>query len=77
MGGEISKFGAWVLLGDITGKGTEIYLTSMADGAPSKSLTHPIYDDAPYEMGITAHRLYMAAMAKSSTGWHVAWRFFK
>ena len=65
---------------DITGNGyPEIYLTSMADQKLHilQSLTHPIYDDAPYEMGITAHRPYMGGDGRPSTGWHVAFGDFQ
>ena len=65
---------------DITGNGyPEIYLTSMADQKLHilRSLTHPIYDDAPYEMGITAHRPYMGGDGRPSTGWHVAFGDFQ
>ncbi|MEM7060960.1 MAG: CRTAC1 family protein [Pseudomonadota bacterium] len=61
---------------DISGDGRpEVFLTSMGD-QKLHSLTgdgdRPTYIDAPFEIGITAHRPYTGGDGRPSTGWHAS-----
>ncbi|MEX5727381.1 hypothetical protein Ga0609869_000734 [Rhodovulum iodosum] len=61
---------------DITGDGLpEIYLSSMGDQRLQMLVPGaggPVYRDAPYDRGTTAHRPYLGDDGRPSTGWHVA-----
>lgn len=61
---------------DITGDGLpEVYLSSMGDQrlqTLAADATGPVYRDAPYDLGTTAHRPYLGDDGRPSTGWHVA-----
>ena len=55
----------------------EYYLTSMADQhlqqlveLPATGAPKPGYRDAPFSMGVSAHRPYTGADLRPSTGWH-------
>lgn len=52
----------------------EVYLTSMGDQRLQyhSGLNTPHWEDAPYELGATAHRPYSGGDGRPSTGWHVA-----
>ncbi len=61
---------------DITGDGLpEVYLSSMGDQKLQmleQGAAGPVYRDATYEKGTTAHRPYTGGDGRPSTGWHVA-----
>lgn len=61
---------------DLTGDGLpEVYLTSMGDQKLQSLDTGaegPVFRDATYERGTTAHRPYTGGDGRPSTGWHVA-----
>jgi len=68
-----SIWGMGIASRDITGDGfAEIYLTSMGDQKlqflkPGKS---PTFENARFEIGVTAHRPYVGGDGRPSTGWH-------
>ena len=52
----------------------EVFLTSMGDQR-LQFLTGgdaPVWEDAPYDLGTTAHRPYTGGDGRPSTGWHAA-----
>lgn len=61
---------------DITGDGLpEVFLSSMGDQRlQMRDLTRdgPAFVDAPFAMGVTAHRPYAGGDGRPSTGWHIA-----
>ena len=71
---DFSIWGMGIASRDLTGDGLpEVYLTSMGDqklqifeGSP----TRPVWRDARYEYGTTAHRPHTGGDGRPSTGWH-------
>ena len=61
---------------DITGDGLpEVFLSSMGDQRlQMRDLTRdgPAFVDAPFSLGVTAHRPYAGGDGRPSTGWHIA-----
>ncbi|SPF80636.1 CRTAC1 family protein [Pseudoprimorskyibacter insulae] len=71
-----SLWGMGIASRDVTGDGySDVYLTSMGD---QKFQTFdpasggPVYRDATYARGTTAHRPYTGGDGRPSTGWHAA-----
>lgn len=73
---DYSIWGMGIASRDITGDGQqEVYLTSMGDQklqSRAKDTSGPVFDDATYDLGTTAHRPYLGDDGRPSTGWHVA-----
>ncbi|SLN50016.1 ASPIC and UnbV [Pseudoruegeria aquimaris] len=69
-------WGMGIATRDVTGDGRqEVYLTSMGDQkfqALAEGASGPVYEDASYHSGTTAHRPYLGDDGRPSTGWHVA-----
>jgi enediyne biosynthesis protein E4 len=70
----VSIWGMGIASRDITGDGlADVYLTSMGDQLlqyrdPSRD--GPVWRDAPYSVGATAHVPYLGDDGRPSTGWH-------
>ncbi|MCT8161782.1 CRTAC1 family protein [Pseudoruegeria sp. SHC-113] len=69
-------WGMGIATRDMTGDGRqEVYLTSMGDQkfqALAEGAQGPVYEDAHFDSGTTAHRPYVGDDGRPSTGWHVA-----
>jgi len=68
-----SIWGMGIASRDITGDGiAEIYLTSMGDQKLQflKSGKSPTFENARFEVGVTAHKPYVGGDGRPSTGWH-------
>lgn len=73
---EVAIWGMGIASRDLTGDGIpEIFLTSMGDQklhSLTGDFSKPVYKDAPYDKGITAHRPYSGGDGRPSTAWHPA-----
>ncbi len=72
---RFSIWGMGIASRDISGDGLpDVFLTSMAD-QKFQFLTNreiPAYENAPFDLGVTAHRPYTGDDGRPSTGWHVS-----
>lgn len=72
---NFSIWGMGIASRDISGDGfPEVFLTSMGDQKMQMldtSVKGPVYFDATYDRGTTAHRPYTGGDGRPSTGWHV------
>lgn len=72
--GRLSIWGMGIASRDITGDGLpEVYLTSMGDQLlqyRDGAELGPVWRDAAYAQGATAHRPYVGDDGRPSTGWH-------
>ncbi len=71
---EFSIWGMGIASRDLTGDGwPEVYLTSMGDQKLqvfAGTATRPLWHDATYDYGTTAHRPHSGSDGRPSTGWH-------
>jgi len=68
-----SIWGMGIASRDITGDGiSEVYLTSMGDQKLQFLMDNgkPSYENARFEVGVTAQRPYVGGDGRPSTGWH-------
>lgn len=73
---DYSIWGMGIASSDIDGDGLpEVFLSSMGDQklqSLDQNSDGPVYIDATYDRGTTAHRPYVGDDGRPSTGWHVA-----
>jgi len=71
---ELALWGMGIASRDITGNGlNDVMLTSMADQMLQLARPDGSWDQAPFEMGVTAHRPFTGDDGRPSTGWHAQW----